>query len=192
MFGIIKTNYTSLSDEQLMGSVLKAECKAFETLYDRYFNKLVWFARGFLADSQKSEDLVQDVFIKLIEKPEQFDGSRKFSTWIYVVTSNRCKQVLRDEKNRLRILQENVMPFTEKTATLHQTSDFRLLKEKIQVVFNDCSEKEKSIYSLRFEQELSIKEIAEILRIPEGSVKSGIYYLLKKFANHLKEFSHEH
>lgn len=48
--------------------------------------------------------------------------------------------------------------------------------------------KEKTIYTLRFEQELSIKEIADIMNIPEGTVKSGIYYLLKKFTPHLKDF----
>jgi len=192
MFGIERTNYSSLSDERLMEGVTKGERLAFEALYDRYFNKLVWFARSFIHDAPLSEDIVQDIFIRLIERPEQFDKDRKFSTWIYVVTSNRCKQKLRDEKNRQRILEENVIPYKEHVSQLTGTSDLRMLKEKIQVVYSGLSEKEKSIYSLRFEQELGIKEIAGILEIPEGSVKSGIYYLLKKLAHHLKDFSHEY
>lgn len=175
-----------------MVRVSKAEKKAFETLYDRYFDKLVWFARGFVSDVQHSEDLVQDVFIKLIEKPEQFDATKKFSTWVYVVTANRCRQSLRDEKNRLRILEENILPYKETASQLNPNSDLRLLKERIQGVYSECSEKEKNVYTLRFEQELSIKEIAQILEIPEGSVKSCIFYLLKKFAHHLKDFSHEY
>jgi RNA polymerase sigma-70 factor, ECF subfamily len=192
MFGINRTNYASLSDEVLMEKISKAEKQAFEILYDRYFNKLVWFARSFMDDVQHSEDLIQEVFIKLIEKPEQFDRTKKFSTWIYVVTSNRCKQALRDKKNRLRILEENVLPYKDKVSEINTNSDYRLLKNRIEDICCGLTEKEKSIYTLRFEQELAIKEIAMILQIPEGSVKSGIYYLLKKFAYQLKDFSHEH
>jgi len=192
MFGFKGKSHTALSDEQLMERVSKGDKKSFETLYDRYFNKLVWFARGFMDDVPQAEDLVQDVFMKLIEKPGQFDSTKKFSTWVYVVTSNRCKQVLRDEKNRLRILEENVLPYKEKATEFNNTSDLKLLKKRIEVIYSGCSEKEKSIYTLRFEQDLSVKEIAVILEIPEGSVKSGIFYLLKKFAYHLKDFSHEY
>lgn len=192
MFGIKRIKYANLGDEELMVLVLKGERKAFEILYDRYFAKLVWFARSFMDEVQRSEDLVQDVFIKLIERPDQFDLKKKFSTWIYVVTANRCKQALRDEKNRLRILEENVMPFKGQTADAGAGFDLKLLKGKIQAIYSSFSEKEKSIYTLRFEQDLAIKEIAQILDIPEGSVKSGIYYLLKKLAYQLKDFSHEY
>lgn len=192
MFRLKKINKVSSSDEELMLSLGDGDRQAFDTLYDRYFDKLVWFARGFVEETNKAEDLVQDVFIKIIENPDLFDRSKKFSTWIYVVTSNRCKQVIRDEKNRLRILQENVFPYTEKTSHTLGFSDLNLLKEKIQTVYTTLSEKEKNIYTLRFEQELSIKEIAGILELPEGSIKSGIYYLLKKLAHHLKDFTHEY
>ena len=192
MFRISRTDYISLTDEQLMERVSKAERKAFETLYDRYFNKLVWFAQSFVDDVQCAEDIVQEVFIKLIENHNRFDRDKKFSTWIYVITSNRCKHYLRDEKNRVRILRENVIPFKDDKTELNSTSDFKLLKEKIQLIYIGLSEKEKNIYSLRFEQELGIKEISVIMNIPEGSVKSGIYYLLKKLAQQLKDFSHEY
>lgn len=190
MFGRKTVTYTALTDEDLMILVSKGERQAFETVYDRYFNKLVWFARGFFDNLHHAEDTVQDVFIKLVESPGQFDTSRKFSTWIYVVTSNRCKQALRDQKNRNRIIEENVLPFNEQVVELANTTDLKTLKKRIQTIYAELNEKEKNIYTLRFEQELPIKDIAEILAIPEGSVKSGIYYLLKKFAYHLKDFSH--
>ena len=58
-------------------------------------------------------------------------------------------------------------------------------------MLTQLNEKEQRIFKLRFEQDLPIKEIAEILSIPEGSVKSGIYYLLKKMSHKLKEFRYE-
>lgn len=188
----VVTNITpSTGDEQLMQMLCGGNRKAFELLYDRYFDKLVWFAFGFVNDRQKAEDVVQEVFLKVIEKPEQFDSTKKFSTWVYTVTGNVCRQVLRNEQNRLRILKDNVTPGLEKNTVMNHANDQNYLREKVKNTFETLNEKEKNIYLLRFEQELSIKEIAEIIQIPEGSVKSGIYYLLKKFANNLKEFSHE-
>lgn len=176
-----------MSNEQLMKLIAHGDKKAFELLYDRFFNKLVWFAQSFISDKQKAEDVVQEIFIKIIETPGQFDTTKKFTTWVYTVTGNACKNSLRNEQNRSRILEQNQIKKPTNTIQHHEI-DKSILKQKIQLGFNELNEKEKSIYTLRFEQELSIKEIAEIINIPEGSVKSGLYYLLKKFTPHLKDF----
>jgi RNA polymerase sigma-70 factor (ECF subfamily) len=177
------------TDEQLMKLVCRGDRAAFEILYDRYFNKLVWFAQRFIPELQQAEDTVQEVFMKIIEKPQQFDSERKFSSWVYMVTGNACKNMIRDRDNRLRILHE-----TQSAADIsmepHHQHDYELLQEKIKTAYRELSEKEKNIFVLRFEQELSIREIAEIIDIPEGSVKSGMYYLLKKISTHLKDFNH--
>ena len=182
-------NYNAFSDEELMRMLAKGKREALEELYQRYFKKLIWFAKGFLNDDQFAEDLVQDIFIKIIEKPTQFNPDKKFSTWVYTVTANLCRQNIRNVKNRERILEEENHIRESKTDT--EFIDVKLLKERVAEVFEQLSEKDKNIYNLRFVEELPIKEIAEILQIPEGSVKSGIYYLLKKFSYHLKDFSYE-
>jgi RNA polymerase sigma-70 factor (ECF subfamily) len=182
---------TEKTDEQLMLSICKGDRVAFEMLYDRYFNKLVWFAQRFIDDLQQAEDAVQEVFVKIIEKPERFDGDKKFSSWIYTVTGNTCRNILRDTGNRSRILQEHIAPGIEHNTDQQHQLDYELLRKKIRSAYKELNEKEKNIFVLRFEQELSIREIAEIMSIPEGSVKSGIYYLLKKFTTHLKAFHHD-
>lgn len=192
MFSRKKISPSGSNDEQLMQQACNGDREAFEMLYDRYFNKLVWFAQGFTSDVQQAEDLVQDVFIKVIERPEQFDRSRKFSTWIYVVTANLCRQAIRNQKNRSRIIDMVVLPNTETVSENLHRADHAFLRQSIQAGYAQLSEKEKNIYTLRFEQDMNIKEIAEIIGIPEGSVKSGIYYLLRKFAIYLKDFDHEH
>jgi RNA polymerase sigma-70 factor (ECF subfamily) len=176
------------TDEQLMVLICKGDRMAFEILYDRYFNKLVWFAQRFIYDLQQAEDAVQEVFMKIIEKPERFDGEKKFSSWVYTVTGNTCRNILRDTGNRSRILEEQVVHNMQQDTVQQHKLDYTLLRQTIRAAYNGLSEKEKNIFVLRFEQELSLKEIAEIMDIPEGSVKSGIYYLLKKFSTHLKPF----
>jgi RNA polymerase sigma-70 factor (ECF subfamily) len=174
------------SDEILMQRSSEGDRSAFETLYERYFPKLVWFAQQYLSDKQKSEDIVQEVFIKVIQQPEKFDTGRKFSTWIYTVTSNACKNILRDEQRRIELIRQNSAghPAYEYTETAYDKAYY---KKKLEALFSTFSEKEKILFRLRFEQDLPVKEIAEIAGIPEGSVKSGIYYLLKKLGQQFKD-----
>ena len=179
------------TDEQLMQSQALGDRKAFELLYDRYFDKLVWFARGFLSDEQKSEDVVQEVFLKIIEKPQQFDSAKKFSTWIYTITGNACKNTLRNEQNQNRILDEKRIEIFGTETEAEAETDEETLKKMIQEACANLNDKEKQLYLLRFEEELSIKEIANVLQIPDGSVKSGIFYLLKKMSIQLKAYHHE-
>lgn len=173
-----------------MRLVCQGRRSAFELLYDRYFGKLVRYACRMTNSLQLAEDIVQDVFIKIIERPERFDADKKFSTWIYTVTTNACRNVLRNAENRQRIAAEQ-----GKTADIHlqprQGIDHQLLQGRIRQLYEQLNEKEQHIFVLRFEQELTIKEIAAVAQIPEGSVKSGIFYLLKKLAHQLKEFTHE-
>lgn len=176
------------SDEQLMREVLKGNRQSFELLYDRYFDKLVWFARQFLGDAHLAEDMVQEVFMKIIEQPQAFDAEQRFSTWIYTLTANRCKNLLRNEQNRLTLLEQQ--QFAD-TTHMHHRIDEGFYKEAIATVIDGCSDKEKTLFVLRFEHDMPIKEISRVTEMPEGSVKSGIYYLLKKLTKKIKQLTDE-
>lgn len=162
--------------------------EAFELLYERYFDKLVWFAGSYLHQTQQAEDVVQEVFIRIIRAPQQFDAQRKFSTWVYTITGNACKTLLKTEHNRERLFEQEITPFAPDHDQDYQHSqyDFALLKKNLSQAFVQLSDKEKTLFVLRFEEALSLKEIAQILSMPEGSVKSGIYYLLKKISTSIK------
>lgn len=178
----------NLSDESLMSLALKGEAWAFELVYERYANKLMKYVYRFTVDTQQAEDWIHETFLKLLEKPEAFDPQRRFSTWIYTVAGNVCRNHIRNEKNRLRLNGQM------HTVTQHEIDmshlDLRQLKAKIKGLFSELNQKEQDVFVLRFELEMSLKDISEILGIPEGSVKSCLYYLLKKIAPQLNEFRH--
>ena len=191
MFFLNRNKIHNHSDEELMKMILKGHKLAFGFLYERYFDKLVWFANGIIQDKFVAEDVVQEVFIKIIETPERFDLDRKFSTWVYTLTSNLSKNKLRDEQLKQRKL-NSIIQYTNQASKLHHNLDVRITEMKLEELFQNLSEKEKSLFTLRFEQQLSIKEIASTMQIPEGSVKSGLYYLLQKYDHLLKHFTHEY
>ena len=73
----------------------------------------------------------------------------------------------------------------------HANLDHKQLRVELQHIYKGLNERDRSIFVLRFQHELPIKDIAEILGCPEGTVKSGIYYLLKKIAYKIPHFKPE-
>ncbi len=184
-FNFFKTEYKDRTDEELMQLItLRGNEKAFEALYDRYHQKLQWFSRRITGNKEQAEDIVQDTFIKLIDKPQAFNPAQKFSTWIYTVVNNASLSAIKNESNRARLIDEHYVQ-TDSTLMKHQY-DASLIRQTINTIYGELNEKEKMVFVLRFEQDLSIKEISGIAQLPEGSVKSCLFYLLKKIDKQLK------
>lgn len=179
------------SDEQLMQLQAKGNKKAFETLYARYHQKMFWFFSKTLKDSIKAEDFTQDLFLKIIENPASFDSSKKFSTWIYAVAINMCKNEWRNSENRNKnheVIKSVEPQFTDSNA--EKSFDYKLFKKQLNQVYDELDPNNQLLYALRFQQELSIKEIAEILNIPEGTVKSRLFQLVHSLSKKFKIFNH--
>ncbi len=188
-FHLSKDTQAPASDEELMGKIIAHGSKlAFETLYDRYHKKLIWFCMRFIGSQAQAEDIVQDAFIKLIDKPELFNKAMKFSTWMYTIVHHASLSHIRNNNNRARLLKENYHPI--KVAHINSTYDANFIQKKLNDIYKTLSEKEQLIFVLRFEMEMSMREIASIAEIPEGSVKSCLFYLLKKLASQLHTKEH--
>jgi RNA polymerase sigma-70 factor, ECF subfamily len=181
-------SYKHHTDEQLMKQLsANMDGKIVEELHHRYASKLTSFAARMVMNSATAEDLVQEVFIKIIEKPAAFDTGQKFSTWVYTIAHNLCLNTLRNEQNRDRLLTEHYQ--VQDQFIYHPEMDVKLIKAKMNSIFKDLSDKEKAVFIFRFEHELNLKEIASILSIPEGSVKSCLYYMLKKISDQLTPYT---
>ncbi len=185
-FTIFKINVKAKTDEELMVLVINnGHEKAFEELYDRYCKKLVWFSARIVLNKAVAEDIVQDVFMKIIDNPKQFNPSQKFSTWVYTLVNNASINTKKYEVNRERLLNEN---FTQITVSQsYHNLDAKLIQQRLNQIFAELNSKEQLVFTLRLEHKLSIKEIAKIADMPEGTVKSCLYYLLKKIALQLKD-----
>jgi RNA polymerase sigma-70 factor (ECF subfamily) len=184
---LFKQAFEHKTDEELMVFVTKNGTeKAFEELYNRYAKKLLWFSLRLVNDKELAADIVQDTFIKMIDKPAAFDGTQKFSTWIYTLVNNASLNAIKNKENRGRLLEENY--FQVNTSHLTSTIDAKKIQQKINSLYKVLSQQEQAVFVLRFEHNLNLKEIAKIIEVPEGTVKSCLYYLLKKMSQQLKAF----
>src|ERR1700712_473931 len=75
--------------------------KAFTELYERYSKKMLYFFyQRLYQDKQKAQDFLQDLFLKILEKPQLFNADKKFKTWIYTLAANMCKNEYRKDAVR--------------------------------------------------------------------------------------------
>lgn len=184
-----KKNYRQLSDEALMLHIKKCNNKAFDELYNRYSKRLLNFFYSKLNyDQEKANDLLQDLFLKIIEKPELFDTNKKFSTWIYTVAYNMCKNVYRSncKGNNYDINLLKELPTFDK---FNNKYDVDFFIDSLNTELNNLSKKHKQTFNLRHKDMLSIKEISIVMNCSEGTVKSRLFYATKELSKKLQIFN---
>jgi len=185
-------SYKKYSDEHLMSRIGDGDDMFLRELYNRYSNNLLYyFYRMLGGDEEKAQDFLQDVFLKIIEKPEQFNQNMTFSTWIFTIASNLCKNEYRRLKVRETTKNEPYLDNHEQTQEVDvlrkiNQDDF---EKALQSELKNMDPEQSSTFLLRFQENLSIKEISEILNCAPGTVKSRIFYLTKKLSTRLKEYN---
>jgi RNA polymerase sigma-70 factor (ECF subfamily) len=189
---LIRPQYKTLSDEDLMIAVGKGDQRAFDEIYNRYSGPLLgYFIRMLWKDREKAEDFVHDIFAKIVRKPELFDPKRKFKTWVYSVANNMCKNEYKKQevrKNTSNGLDEHYAIGDTNTDVFGEVQD-RFFREEFEQSLDALDLKHSEAFKLRHIEGLSIKEIAEVLEISDGTVKSRLFYATKYLAESLKEFN---
>ncbi len=175
------------TDEELMRWVQRGDERALTEIYNRYGKKLVrYFHRMLWRDADKAQDFLHDLFVKIIERPNQFNAERKFSTWIYSAAFNMCKNEYRRHGIR-KGAHDKITVATE--TTTEAALEAKEFMESLERVLNESDDNDRNLFVLRYELDMSLVDIAEILECPEGTVKSRIFYLKRKLALNLQAFN---
>lgn len=181
-------DYKTCSDEKLMQHICSNDISAFNELYKRYNNKLLYYFYRMLGNSkEKSQDFLQELFYKIIEKPAMFDTRKKFSTWIYSVAHNMCKNEYRGLEVRKKITNNDSIE-TFAGECLNNPIDLKSFTEKLYKELNKLDENQKTAFIMKYREGFKIKEISKAMNCSEGTVKSRLFYTSKKLAVKLKEF----
>jgi RNA polymerase sigma-70 factor, ECF subfamily len=188
---LFQKNIKTLPDARLVSMMSEGNTRAFDELYHRYSVKLLNYFRKMLNnDTEKAQDFLQDLFIKLLEKSGYYDTEKNFSTWIYTLACNMCKNEYRNHAIRSRIMNENGenIFYNERIPDL-ENIDLGKFKDHLKTELAKLDYAHRETFILRFYEELSIKEISEVLDCAEGTVKSRLFYTLKKLGVKLAAFN---
>jgi RNA polymerase sigma-70 factor (ECF subfamily) len=192
--GVFSVNIAEKSDEDLMREVAKGDSKSFNVIYERYAQRLMgYFWRMLWKDREKAEDFVHDIFAKIVERPELYNPERPFKTWIFSVANNMCKNEYRKQSIRQTKSSDlsNLMHLVTSGDSPDLDSEKSLFREALAIAMENLDEKHKTVFILRYKMNLSVKEVSESMGISEGTVKSRLFYALKKLAVELEDFKPE-
>jgi len=174
-----------------MGLVRERNAQAFNELYHRYHRRVFYYFYRMLGGvDEKAQDFLQDIFMKLVEKPEYFDTSKRFSTWLFSIAHNMCKNEYRKLAVRKVIDNEASVDVAQQNETDSATrTDLNLFTDQLFRELDQLSEEQKTAFLLRYREGFSIKEISQVLDCSEGTVKSRVFYTNKKLALKLEAFN---
>jgi RNA polymerase sigma-70 factor (ECF subfamily) len=176
------------SDEELMAQVKGGGSSAFDELYRRYARRLNGFFFCQLGgDEERAADAVQDVMLRLYEARGRYRVGESVATWVFAMAYNLCKNQYRHlehEQNYLALL--DAEPITESRVEVQM--DRQQLEEALQQVLSSLAPPLRMLFSLRYEEDLTVPQIAKIQELPEGTVKSRLHKTMTIIRNKLKEY----
>jgi RNA polymerase sigma factor (sigma-70 family) len=159
----------SFSDEKLVKLFIETQNnRYFEVLYDRFSDKIYRKCYSFVHDSAKAEDFMHDIFLKLILNLSHYKENSKFSTYIYAITYNYCIDNIRQAKKMQEVdiegdfVDEDTSPWAESN---------EMDAQKLAKTLNAISIEDKSLILMKYQDDLSIKEIGEAMKLSESAVK---------------------
>ena len=191
-------NSKELTDSQLLERHLHGDSDAFEALVKRYRRELFGFLYRFLGDPALAEDVFQDTFLQLHLSGATFDTSRRLKPWLFTIAANKARDALRSRKRRRAAPLDAPVAGDERGTTSYADllptdipapeetlSNFET-ESTVKQIVSDMPENLRVALLLSYFHELPYKEIADILGVPLGTVKSRIHAAVKHFAQKWK------
>ena len=173
------------AEQVLLRRLRRRDEQAFNELVLRYQDRVFGLCLRMLGNRDEAEDIAQEVFCTVFKSVRSFRGESKFSTWLYRVTLNHCKNRLkylgRRHYRETRSIEDVAESRFDDTAALPRTGrpDQRMEQAELQRLVGEAiaalEEEQRALLLLRDVQELSYQEIVEITGLPEGTVKSRLH-----------------
>jgi len=174
-------------ERELVAQARSGDRQAFDRLVKENKDKMFALTYRMTGDREAALDLMQETFFTAFKEIKRFRGDSSFSSWLYRIASNKSINCLR----RKKIL--SFLPLTEKPAKavsyeMEDTAGQKELSGEIAAAVDQLPPKQKMVFNLRFYEQLSFVEIAEMMNKGESTVKTNYKKAVEKLQKRLKKF----
>ena len=182
------------TDEELLAAFRSGDESAFETLVRRYHQELLTFLLRFVRQRSLAEDMFQEAFLQVYLSSDSFDPTRRFKPWLFTIAANKARDYLRKHKRRATVpLTATIGPSDEGGTEFIDLLEADLplpsenlenaeTREMVKEVMDALPEHLREVMLLAYFNKFPYKEIAEMLGIPLGTVKSRLHASVGTFA----------
>jgi RNA polymerase sigma-70 factor (ECF subfamily) len=194
----MKRTFEKLTDAELLEHYMDGDEAAFQEIVARYKNSLYAFLKQFLNRTDLVEDVFQETFLQLFTSRASFDPSRPLRPWLFTIAANKAKDALRKSQRTSAvpigaISDAQDMSFDEMLSTLgsdnavpHDELERNETAAQVNDVIAGLPENLREILILAYFNKFSYKQMADVLSIPIGTVKSRLHTAVAKFAKDWK------
>lgn len=167
--------YKELPDEALIKAYLESRnSDLFDLLFRRYAGKVYAKCITMLKDAAAAEDATQDIFTKIYLNLAKFGGQSKFSTWVYSITYNYCIDLLRKKQKTGHFFSADIEKAPEKEEEVSDEDLLTMEVDRLKIVLDKLPPGDRAILLMKYNDDLSILEIADILQKSESAIKMKI------------------
>lgn len=176
------------TDEQLMLRLKAGDRQAFSAIVSRYRDRIVSYACRMMGNPELAQDVAQETFIRVYKSAGTFHDDGRFSPWLYKIASNVCLS------EKVRHAREALNVDYDTLENTHDSGEFvedqvlaSLTSQRLSRGIARLTPQHKTVLVMHVYQGLTYEEIGEALGIPTGTVKSRLFYAIRKLRNMLEE-----
>ena len=163
-----------MNELALISRARDGDREAFGALVEQYRDNVYRLAYRMCGNAYDADEAAQEAFVAAWRALPNFRGEAKFSTWLYRLTTNAAIDVMRREKRHQTVGDGEMMELADDADSPQETVERTEQQETVQKALATLSEEYREVLLLRYMEELDYAEIAEVLQLPSGTVKSRI------------------
>ena len=190
---MIEKKINGISDEDIVRQVLEGNRQLLEVLYERYASKIYYKCLSITKDKSTSKDISHDIIIKIFTSLDKFKGKSDFSFWVYAITNNHCLSYIKKNSkrrtNEIDGASEQIVDDADERLQNTILKNMRL--DQLEYVLDDLPPKDKLILIMRYQDGLSVKQMAQNLNIGESAVKMRLKRSRDILAELIKDMEHD-
>lgn len=176
-------------EEKSLVERAKTDESAFSELYESYLPKIFGFVTRRINDREEAEDLVSNIFLKVVENIKNFNPAKSsFKTWIYTIATNMMIDYFRANAKKKTCCIENAESMADHSQNPVQSAQSAEQRERVFFAIRSLPERHQRVLLLRYCSDLSIGETAEALSVTENNVSVIIHRALKAFEITYKKY----
>lgn len=164
-----------VEDIILVNNVLKGDVHSFELIVEKYQVNILRFVYGMLKQKEASEDITQEVFITVYNKLDMYNNKYSFLNWIMQIAKNKTIDYTRKYRKVYESDIDQAYDVSSTDMGPEESVEFLETKEKVKQYLGTLDELDKEIINLRYTEDMTFKDIGQILNITETTVKRRYY-----------------
>ncbi|MGN6181378.1 MAG: RNA polymerase sigma factor [Mucilaginibacter sp.] len=176
--------YIPEAESELLRQVSRGSREAYAALYQAFLPRLYRYVYGIIRSKEDTEEILQDIFLKLWERKEDLEGVRSFNSYVFRMARNKLMNLYDHQKVQQKAIDFISLHAQESGATAEHHYIYEQYNEIAQRALSSLPPKRRLVFEMSTQQELSYDEIARELRISKSMVKKQLYSANR----HIKEY----